>query len=224
VRAPSPTEVDDDEVARLIYRELHARDPSEKITKYITSKIEKLRASVSLATERPRPSEARRVIERAAELSDALAACLDDLGPEWQWYIRLMVFQEREHGVPLVAPGYTQAACADMDAWIVRLKELRHQFLLMQHLPGDFFSKPKKMCGWVAREIIVKLAPGTKLNHGEPFYSVTRLLWSTLSKGTPSVRRACDELVDLFDAHRREIEHKRALENKSRKKTRAKSR
>src|SRR5271168_3616477 len=115
--------------------------------------------------ERPRPSEAMQQVERAARLARDLASCLDDLGPE---YIRLMVFQERGEGlsglsdqrgtVPVYGVGSTAEAIARMDAWVTDLKRVREECELMQQLPRDFFSGPKKMCGWVAREIILKLA------------------------------------------------------------------
>jgi hypothetical protein len=200
----------DDDLAKAIVAALSIEGTSA--VHHVKSRIGCLRKSVPAAARRAQPNKTNKTIKEIAEHARALAAGIDALDPGWRWFLALSAFQERSPaGAVLAGCDDAHKATVRMEEWIRDLKRLPDNFgqmkassvILDRGKPrrSDFFSRPKTLCAFEAREIILALSPTTKLTKGDSskFYLIASLLWEAAT-GEPDedMKRACDDCIDLF--------------------------
>ncbi len=184
MRAPARAATSDVEIAQEIVRVLCPGRIKSQAVEQVRSSIEGLREYVRAASRRGRRSDVNKTIGQIAAHARALASSIEKLDPDWRWYLRLVAFQERSHGVPLVGVTSDHEAETRMADWISDLQRIPQECTGVLQLPHDFFpGRPKMVCARVASKVIGALSPTMKLTKGDSskFYLVAEWIWEAAS-------------------------------------------
>lgn len=173
---------------------------------YVRAGIQHLRADLAShefvqREAEPRPSDAKKKIKQVAIHARKLAASIEAINPSWRSILSLTFFEHSEAGVIRPYPDLDRKAELRMSTWLSDLARLAG---IAEVVQGASYArrKPKEVCAFTARSIMLTIAPTIKPAKGEysKFYRVAELLWEAISgeeAETVSMKKACDGCLDM---------------------------